>query len=485
MNTAMFAIKPLQARKPIRKAANKQAVMGPKPEKFGEQCTADYMINKKSRPEPIPGEETPPINALVIFDRATKWTEAFPDSGRTTPRTVKALQAFAGSKDVVQSMYVDNAPELLAACQSLGWRCPTSTPGVHESNGLIERVVRKVRDGGRANLVQSGMPRCWWAWAIMHFCATHNAIWRGAEMPPYNARFGTDFPGKLYPFGAAIEFKPNPELVQAEKFENKCVAGVFIGYHIQPGGKWSGDYYCLSMKDIASQKAVPRPTRSHLHRIREVRFPEEKSISFPMINFLKENPLFEHQQKSDPDEINYDYEQDGEDWDEHPELSHELKKVRGANEARQRSKDKSESANKGESPSTEYYNMSDGDGAERPPLVDPLVERPPMPADPPDPEVQPPVDPRGKREYIAGKWQRPYKGTTRVPGYSTEAWHALPYSVREIIARQYAHDHGLIDPREPRHPDDAREQGFLFRRKVALGVGGKRSKTAPNVCDGY
>ncbi len=43
------------------------------------------------------------------------------------------------------------------------------------------------------------------------------------------------------PFGALVDFMSQPD-VRVESMGPKTLPGVFIGYHVNPGGEWSGDY---------------------------------------------------------------------------------------------------------------------------------------------------------------------------------------------------------------------------------------------------
>ena len=47
--------------------------------------------------------------------------------------------------------------------------------------------------------------------------------------------------GYAIPFGALVDFMPQPD-VRVESMGPKTLPGVFIGYHVNPGGEWSGDY---------------------------------------------------------------------------------------------------------------------------------------------------------------------------------------------------------------------------------------------------
>ena len=91
--------------------------------------------------------------------------------------------SFAGTHEV-QSFYCDNSAKLAAAARELGWMHPTSTPGVPQTNGLAERMVRSAKEGGRANLVQAGFSVTWFELAAPDYCFT-KVTEEGAESPYY------------------------------------------------------------------------------------------------------------------------------------------------------------------------------------------------------------------------------------------------------------------------------------------------------------
>ena len=49
------------------------------------------------------------------------------------------------------------------------------------------------------------------------------------------------FKGLNIPFGALVDFMPHSD-IKIESFGGKTIQGIFLGYHIQPGGLWDGDY---------------------------------------------------------------------------------------------------------------------------------------------------------------------------------------------------------------------------------------------------
>ena len=216
--------------------------MGERPVKFGQQVTADHFICKDGAGD---GDEFFPnaTCALVILDRATDWVSCYPKATKTYEDTVEALLHFAGPSVRVKSLYADNAPELRQAAKKLGWGFPTATPGQPQSNGLAERTVRKVKEGGRSNLVQSGLSTTWWPYACSHHCFARNVGDVDGDSA-YNKRFGKGHCKALQvPFGAVVDFLPVKRSNDVnEVFAAKTRVGLFVGYHSQPGGVWSGDY---------------------------------------------------------------------------------------------------------------------------------------------------------------------------------------------------------------------------------------------------
>ena len=62
--------------------------------------------------------------------------------------------------------YTDNSLEFGKACEDLSWNHCTSTPHRSETNGIVLRAVRKVKEGTSAVLLQSGLNESWWAGSV-------------------------------------------------------------------------------------------------------------------------------------------------------------------------------------------------------------------------------------------------------------------------------------------------------------------------------
>ncbi len=149
------------------------------------------------------------------------------------------------------------------------WRHDTSTPHRPQSNGEDERVVGRAVDGTRAILHASGFGHHWWDDAPITYCFARNItdMIRNGKTA-YELRHGVPFHGYRIPFGALIRYMPESKRKEGEpsgsklrKFDPRTKKGIFMGYHVPPGGKWKGDYRVLDLEACAKQKV---PTMSSL-----------------------------------------------------------------------------------------------------------------------------------------------------------------------------------------------------------------------------
>ena len=103
----------------------------------------------------------------------------------------------------------------------------------------------------------------------------------------YERQQGEMFPGLVIPFGCRVYFKPSPiSTKQPSKFDSDACAGVFMGYVLDPGGKWSGEYYVAMLSAFAG-KPLHRHTpaakiRVHVQRVREVNHVRREDVYFPL-----------------------------------------------------------------------------------------------------------------------------------------------------------------------------------------------------------
>ena len=188
---------------------------------------------------------------MVTRDRGTGWTMAYPARSKTAEEIKVAVQDLVGAEKV-KLWYSDGAPELHAVCRELGIRHDKSDPHRSETNGVIERTNRTVLKGTRTLLFQSGMPYKYWRMATKCFCALYNGQHANQKTGtiPHVERHGTKFLAKLIPFGAKIYYLPSAEreLEKREKLDASLRTGIFVGYRMHSGGRWSGQYNIWDME---------------------------------------------------------------------------------------------------------------------------------------------------------------------------------------------------------------------------------------------
>jgi len=224
-------------------------VFDPPPVAFGDRTTGDTLINRRKDnlaasddDDYFPGAST----AGIFYDIATKFTTMQPQASRHEDDTRVAMQHFAGDREI-KSFYCDNAPEFKKCAAKLGWPMPTSTPGRPETHGLVEVIVGKSKNGTRANLRQGGGTKDWWKFAGPHSVFSKNT--QGGQDSPYYKKFGVESNHERFPWFSLVDYMPTPNPnTHPGPWEPRTKPGLFVGYHEQPGGRWSGITWSLILK---------------------------------------------------------------------------------------------------------------------------------------------------------------------------------------------------------------------------------------------
>ena len=99
---------------------------------------------------------------------------------------------------------------------------------------------------------------------MMCFCSLRNFHdVRADGKTAYKARFGEDFDGPIVPSGCAVAYKPSrkKDIVALAKLGQKTCEGLFMGYHLNDGGGWSGDVDILDSLELTTAGEVVHTKR--------------------------------------------------------------------------------------------------------------------------------------------------------------------------------------------------------------------------------
>ena len=128
--------------------------------------------------------------------------------------------------------------------------------------------MRHVKQGTRAVLLQSGLDTAWWSEAMSCFCYVHNLLDAGPEnKTAFRRRFGEEFSGPHFAFGCSIRYKPSSPKVQNQMhpFGSQTLPGIFMGYHLKPGGVWSADIFVVDCEELSAIDKPSEVTVRHVH----------------------------------------------------------------------------------------------------------------------------------------------------------------------------------------------------------------------------
>lgn len=131
-----------------------------------------------------------------------------------------------------------------------------------------------------------GLPHCWRPFRARCYATPRNvATTRGAS-PIASRHVGDGFAGPLIPLGALVYAIPSGiHRKRNLKFEPPLRPAVFLGYIVQGGGKWFGEFLWAFVDDLADRPFYSRARWSEcrvmVHSGRELRFDAVAEILFP------------------------------------------------------------------------------------------------------------------------------------------------------------------------------------------------------------
>ena len=151
----------------------------------------------------------------------------------------------------------------------------TSTSHCAETDGIIERAVRRITEGTSCSLFQSGFNDLWWRQAVYCYCLLRNVFdILAGSLTAWHKRFGEAFSGPITPFGAEVRYKPisKEDKMRLPKYGDKLLPGIFVGYHQRSGGGWTGDLLVIDQEEIdtadfRSEIIIKRLKASEVHVI--------------------------------------------------------------------------------------------------------------------------------------------------------------------------------------------------------------------------
>ena len=131
---------------------------------FGDHITIDHVVTRDLRDHGLESEKV----ALVVEDVFSKLRYVYPSPAKEADQCHEDLQHFLQVGDKVGVVYSDNAPELKDGVKRMKFRHNTSRAYVDENKAVIEREIRTVLEGTKANLTQAGLPDSLWPYAAQH-----------------------------------------------------------------------------------------------------------------------------------------------------------------------------------------------------------------------------------------------------------------------------------------------------------------------------
>ena len=133
----------------------------------------------------------------------------------------------------------------------------------------MSRLCRTIEEGASIILLQAGLPPEWWPLAVQYFCWARNVSQRKLKhhdaASAWEARHGEPFAGHEHPFGALVHFRPvKPRREALPTFAPNGQPGVFFGYHLNPGCRYSGDVICSELSDFNKQAATKPNSQAYI-----------------------------------------------------------------------------------------------------------------------------------------------------------------------------------------------------------------------------
>ena len=187
--------------------------------KFGDLITFDAVDTSKVHDDVLVLEK----EVLVVRDCFTGIIGAYPSYRMAKDDVVRAVKQFIGAKKVRQA-YSDHAPQFIEVMNEMKIPIDHSLPGRPQTNLIAERTNQFILTATSTCLLEAGLPSCFWRTAILCVCHLLNVEPSDDELSAWCKLHGTDFAGKLIPYGARVNYK----LRKQEKQDNVTSLGLTL-----------------------------------------------------------------------------------------------------------------------------------------------------------------------------------------------------------------------------------------------------------------
>ena len=254
---------------------------------------------------------------MVIYDLGTSWSDCFASGNNNTEEAVWAMQQFSGPFPI-ESFYSDCAGEVIRSAKRMGWMHRPAVPHHSKTNGRVEREIRHIEEGTRTLLMRAGLGPHWWPLAVRAFSFGQNITSRGGRKNAWEQRFGYPFGGLILPFGAGCYFLPcKPRAKKLGKFDTSAQLGVFLGWHLKPGGEHSERYSVAKLDDFRILIAAGKPARVLVQQMKEVKSLPQEQFHFPLYSQYQSSRWSLHGGRPRKKRNQHDMKKQALSWDTH------------------------------------------------------------------------------------------------------------------------------------------------------------------------
>ena len=230
----------------------------------------DPVMENDPRNEGLSRGEKKIKGGLFIYDKGIDLLDVQPLKSKEAVSMGKAVRQHKGRR-TLKNVYSDNRPSLIEELSTMRINHDLSEPGVPETNGLMESMVKILIGATRTKLEVGGAPICFYIHAAMHYCMMRNIL-SGA----WKRMHGHDFPGLRIPFFSKVTYMPSPIYQRAtQRYEPPTRVGVFVGWVLNSGLNWrKATYRVIDLADFIGCNLHRRARCQHL----KVHFQEVSKI---------------------------------------------------------------------------------------------------------------------------------------------------------------------------------------------------------------